>query len=434
MAMTMLTAVVMVLFDRTILKRPAQIIVGILIVAISFTHYTTSYLVAAILLCGWCASLIWSRGWLGTPRAMMEKHRYDVNSRKIINIVLVVIAFAAAIGWNNLITRNDALGAPAAAVTTKGAGLSTSTNTQNLPPRQFERLLVSEFKKTDSWIVPVPGSGSVPLRTARDPSTRGVVRTLKGKWQELSYLVVESIWLMLGISLLYGIFRLGRRRSYEYSADLVGLAVAGLLIGGVLRFSATLAAFYDPERAAIFTAILLAAPLTLFLDDAVSSLLELKNALARWVSRLLAGAGVIWIVVLVVAATGLGALFFGGQAPGSLSSNDWNAQELTVSTPEFATAIWLRNNLSGSDVVQSDFLGQTVLLSEPGSYHLVPEILPPVVNNGSYVYLSGADLADDRTQAQADDGAFQSAFKSTLGFFNQHFYVVYSTGITRVYH
>jgi uncharacterized membrane protein len=431
MALTMLTALVMVLFDRTMSKRPSQIIICLLIVAISFTHYTTSYLLATILLCAWPVGLMWSRGWLGTPKTQINKHRYDVHSRKIINVVLVVVSLVAAFGWNLVITRNDALGAPSSAFTAKGVGLSTSTNTVSISPLQFERILESEFRKTDSWIRPVPGSGSVRLVSATARTSKGVVSRLKGPWQELTYLAIESLWVMLGISLLYGLFRLGRRRSYEYTSDLVGLAVAGLVIGGFLRFSGTLAAYYDPERAAILTAILLAAPLTLFLDDAVTFLRGVRDGRVR---RALFGAGLLFVASLVFDATGLGALFFGGEPPGSLSAGDWNAQNFAASTPEWATAVWLRNNVNSSNVVQSDFSGQIVLLSEPGGYHLVPEVVPPVVDSGSYIYLSTFNLAGHQSQADADSGAYQSLYQTPIQFFNRYFHVVYSTGATRVYH
>lgn len=431
MALTMLTALVMVLFDRTMSKRPSQIIIGLLIVAISFTHYTTSYLLATILLCAWPVGLMWSKGWLGTPKAQIEKHRYDVDSRKIINVGLVVVSLVAAFGWNLVITRNDALGAPSNAITAKGAGLATSTNIVSISPLQFERLLVKEYRITDSWIRPVPGADSVRLDSATARSSRGVVSSLNGPWQELTYLAIESLWAMLGISLLYGLFRLGRRRSYDYSSDLVGLAVAGLAIGGFLRFSGTLAAYYDPERAAILTAILLAAPLTLFLDDAVSFLRGVRH---DWVPRVLLGGGVLFVAALVFDNTGLGALFFGGEAPGSLSAGDWNAENFAASTPEWATAVWLRNNVNSSNVVQSDFTGQIVLLSEPGGYHLVPEIVPPEVNAGSYVYLSAFNLAGHQSQAETGSGAYESLYKTPIQFFNRYFHVVYSTGATRVYH
>jgi uncharacterized membrane protein len=434
MALTMVAALVMVLFDRTILKRPAQILVGLLLVAISFTHYTTSYLMAAILLCAWPVSVMWSRGWLGTPRKRIDRHRHEMRSRSILNGALVSVALVAAFGWNLGITRNGALQNPVSAVTARGADFTSSTEAKRITPDQFEQLLEREVHKADKWLVPLPSSRSVHLVAANFPFSHGVVPKLKAGWNELSFLTIESIWILLGIALLYGLFRLGRRRSYEYSSDLVGLGVTGLLVGGILRFSGTLAAYFDPERAAIFTEILLAVPVTLFLDDAVSLLLDARVFYMKRVRQVLYGVGSAVVAVLVVGATGLGALFFGGDAPGSMSANDLNAEEFVVSTPEVATAAWLYDNVHSPRVVQSDFIGQVVLHSAPGTYDLLPEIVPPEVDDGAFIYLSPINLAGNLSQAATPDGVFQSAYRSNIQFFNQNFYVVYSTGATRVYH
>ena len=434
MALTMMTALVMVLFDRAMLKRSAQIVVGLLIVAISFTHYTTSYLLAAILLCAWAASSLWSQGWLGTQKKKMVQHRRNVNSRRIINVVLVVVALSAAFGWNLGVTRNSALTAPANAITTKGAGLATSTGSSSVPPRELERLLLRELRKEDPWIVPAADSDSAKLFATSAPESPGVAPGLAGSWGELSYLAIESIWVALGVALLYGLFRLGRRRSFAYSADLVGLAVAGLAVGGVLRFSGTLASFYSPERAAIFTAILLAAPVTLFLDDLAGLCRDVKAFRNEKVIRTASVVGIAFLTILLLYATGLNALFFGGEPPGSLVATGLDVQNFTVSTPELATAVWLRNNVSAPDTVQSDLYGHLVLLSEPGTYNLLDEIVPPGVDEGSYIYFSSVNLAGDTSQASADNGNYTSIYRSNLAFFNHNFFVVYSTGATRVYH
>jgi uncharacterized membrane protein len=434
MALTMLSALVMVLFDRTILKRPAQITVALLIVAISFTHYTTSYLLAVIVTGAWVVSSMWSKGWLGTPKSRIEKHRYDVHKRRIINIVLVIVALVAAFGWNLAITRNSALAAPSSAVTAKGAGLVTSTGSSFIAPRDLERLLVNELQKTDSWIARVPGSRAVPLVAAKAPRAPALLPSLARVWNELSFLGTEGLWVVLGIALLYGILRLGRRLSYQYSADLVGLAAAGLMIGGFLRFSGTLAEYYSPERAAIFTAILLCAPVTLFLDDLVTFLYDPHIFHSHRGARAVLGVGSVFLTVLLVVASGLGAVWFAGQPPGELSANDLNVQQFTITTPEFATANWLRSNVQYPNLVQTDLYGQLVLLSVPGSYGMVDEIVPPEVDNSAYIYLSQVNLGDDSTQADVGNGQYLSLYRTTTKFFNKSFYVVYSTGTTRVYH
>ncbi len=89
MALTMVAALVMVLFDRTMLKRPAQIVIGLLLVChfIHSLHHLVS--IGGHFALAWPVGLLWSKGWLGTPRAKIEKHRHDVHSRNIINGALV---------------------------------------------------------------------------------------------------------------------------------------------------------------------------------------------------------------------------------------------------------------------------------------------------------------------------------------------------------
>jgi len=431
MAVTMLTAVVMVIFDRTMSVRQAQIVVGLLVVTISFTHYTTSYLLAGTLIIAWGVGWLWARGWLGTRRAKVEEHRYNVRSRSVLNATLVVVALAAALGWNLAVTRNNALSNTASAFTNQGAGLSTSiAQGANVSAPELEKILVSQLQKTDSWIVPVPNSGSVHLVTEAQPLSRGALSGLDGLWNGMNFVLDEGLWALLGFALLYGVFRLGRRQSDLYSADLVGLAVAGLIIGGLSRFSGTLAALYSPGRAAIITAIFLAAPVTMFLDDASESL---ENRGIRFAKA--SPVVVVTIVgVFAVWATGLGTLLFGGDPPGSLTARGVNAQQFTVSTTELATAVWLRNHAGSQDVVQTDPFGQLVLLSETGTYHLLDEIVPQEVDVGSFIYLSTVNLIGNRTQAESGDFAYSSVYRSNIPFFNRNFYIVYSTGTTRVYH
>jgi hypothetical protein len=364
----------------------------------------------------------------------IEQHRKSVDSRRILNRTLVVLSLVAAFGWNLGITRNYALTAPSGAVATKGVGLGGTTLSALVPPRQLESLLIREFSQTAKYIVPVPGSRLVHLVAATAPTTKGAIPSFAGFWNKLDFLATEGIWLILGVALLYGIARLGRRRQYAYTSDLVGLGVTGLLFGGLLRSSGTLSSFYNPERAAIITAILLATPATIFLDDLVSRRPSSKRWRDVWFSRAPLGAVVAYVAVLVVGATGLGTLLVGGSAPGSLSKGDVNVDNFTVSTPELATAQWLRARVTSPNIVQADLHGQLVLLSEPGSYDLVNEIMPPEVDKGAYVYLSQVNLAGNISQASADNGDYSTVYRSTVQFFNQHFYVVYSTGVTRVYH
>ncbi len=433
MATTMLAAILMVMLDRSMSKRSSQVVIALLIVEISFTHYTTSYLLAAVLGGAWLVCLAWERGTYFVPRVDVEAHRQRFRGRRILNAALVVVAFAAAFGWNLGVTRNYALSGPTGAVASKGVGIGSSISSTERSPAAVEHLLISELHQSARYIVPVPGSERVALVPASVPPAKGIVPSLSGVWNKIDLAATEGLWVVLGLALLYGIFRLGKRRAYAFSCDLVGLGVTGLLLGGLLRVSGTLSSFYDPERAAIITAMLLAAPTTIFLDDFVSR--RGRPAAKRsWAARGVFGVMTAYVAVLVVGATGLDTLVVGGQPPGSLAKGGINVEEFAVSTQEFATARWLRQTVKSPGIVQSDLHGQLVLLSQPGTYDLISEIVPPEVDRQAYVYLSQFNLVKGITQAGADHNVYQATYRTPLAFFNRNFYVVYSTGVTRVYH
>jgi hypothetical protein len=297
----------------------------------------------------------------------------------------------------------------------------------SVPAPLLEKILENELRVSASYLNPVWGSASIALETAPVAGTRQSNAVLSKLWNALNFVVAESLWLLAGVAILFGLVRLGRRNVIHYSADVVGFTVAGLLMGAFLRFSGTLANFYSPSRAAIFVAIFVAAPVTMLLDEVVTLLNDRLGKVSLIAGVFVVGASSVW-------ATGLGTLIFGGYPPGSLTANGVNAQDFTVSSSELATAVWIKGNVPARGIVQSDEYGQLVLTSVPGNYDLIDEIVPAEVDRGSYVYLSTPDLVNGITTVTSVDGTLYSTFKTTLSFFNQNFNVVYSTGTTRVYH
>lgn len=427
MALTMLAAVVMVLFDRTMHLRPSRVIIGLLIIAISFTHYTTSYLLASVVLAAWSVSIVWTKGWSLLPRAKIPRPQTAVGPQQIINSTLVVLAIVAAFGWNLGITRNNALNGAASAVATKGAGFVSTTGPVFVPAPKLERILEDELHRSASYLRPVPGANSIRLEATPVSGAQKSTSTFVNLWNALNFLLEESLWLLAGLAMLSALVRHWRRQLNHYSPDIVGFTVAVLVMGAFLRFSGTLAAFYSPSRAAIFVAIFVAAPVTVVLDDLV-------NVLTRRLAKLSLILGVGAVGIMTVWATGLGALIFGDVPPASMSARGANVEDFTVSTSELATAIWIRNNVGSKNIVQTDEYGQLVLTSEPSGYDLINEIVPTEVDRGSFIYLSTTNLVNGVTRVTAEGGNIFTTYRSTIPFFNRNFNVVYSTGDTRVYH
>ena len=428
MALTMLTVLVMVLLDRTVEIRHSRIIIGLLIVAISFTHYTTSYLLAGILCVAWFMSLVWSKVWLRISSVSRRNSRYSVSALMGLNASLVVLAVVAAFGWNYGIARNDALNGATAALVSKGAGfVSTATGTTSISASQLEKILVSELRKSASYLIPVPGSASVPLVSATTPGAQTSAPPLLPLWNVLNFVLQESLWLFAGGAMFLAVMHLLRRQENNLSPDIFGFTFAVLLMGAFLRFSGTLASFYSPSRAAIFVAIFVATPITMLLDDLVAPLNIQWQSVLSSVSAIVVGVMSLW-------ATGLGAVIFGETPPGSLTAQGENVQDFTVSSSELATAIWIRENVPSNGIVQTDEFGQLVLTSEPAKYDLINEIVPRGVGRGSYIYLSTANLRNNVSSFNADGGTLSASYRSTITFFDRNFNVVYSTGETRVYH
>ena len=427
MALTMLAVFITVFFDRAIPARAARLVGGLLILAISFTHYTTSYLLAGLLAIAWPVGRVLSR-WRSSRLTPSERltQRIAVTHR-VLSVSLVVVALSCAFGWNLVVTRNYALSSPANAVSAKGVGISTSSGPVSIPAPQLARILEAERRQSAGWLKTLPAARKVKLVTIGGETAPATTPLVDRLWNDANFALEESIWLMAAGAFVYGFFRWGRRRGVEFDADVLGLTFAALAVGGVLRFSSTLASFYSPSRAAIVVSILIVTPVAVFLDDVIS-------LLSGWWSRIIMVAGALAAGVMAVWATGLGTFVFGGVPPGSLTGNGVNAQDFTVSSAEFSSAQWLRNHVGAQGVVQTDEFGQLVMLSEPSGYDLLDEIVPTGVGRGSYIYLSTIDLVKGQTTVTADNGNLYSTFHTTTPFFNQHFNVVYSTGVTRIYH
>ena len=427
MALTMLTAIVLVLFDRTMPERSSRAIIAILIIAISFTHYTTSYLLAGILAMAWLVSVAWTRIRQRSTLDGDQVRRWSESPRMMVNVALVIVAMIAAFGWNLGITHNYALSGPTAAVATKGAGFVNTPGLEAVSATTLSRILASELHQSAKWLKPLPDSASVPLLPPVTSGAQNSNSSVAPLWNWLNFLLQEGLWLLAGAALLLGLALFLRHRVDYLSPDLVGLTVSVLLLGGFLRFSGTLASFYSPSRAAIFVAIFVTTPITMLVDDAVTLLNHRLATASLFVVLFAVGTMNVW-------ATGLGTLMFGGAPPGSLTVDGVNAQNFTVSTSEQATAIWIKNNVTARGVVQTDKYGQLVMLSEPAGYDLIDQIMPVGVGQGSFVYLSSSNLLNGLTTGTAAGGKIYAVYRTTLKFFNRNFNVVYSTGTTRVYH
>ena len=167
---------------------------------------------------------------------------------------------------------------------------------------------------------------------AAAPTVPGVVPAGKPWWARVQLGDHLLVLLLSVVGVGYLIVR--GRKQIGCSPELVGLGVAGLVLGAAFRFSSTLGAFYGPERGALVIAFLVAVPVALLLDRLADS----------W-PRMTAVVAVALAASTLVTASGLAVVAFGGDPVAALSAQGEAVERFTVSTPEVGTAIWLQENV-----------------------------------------------------------------------------------------
>jgi len=398
-------------------RRPAIIIAGILLASLSFVHYSTSYMMAGIILIAWAASFASTRIASDTS----SKPTNEPSPRRVV-LPLVFVTIIAAFAWNIGITHNNALSQPSGAFKAAGVALQGSVSAQNIPAPVYERQLNIFLADTAPWIQPVRGSSNYNIHTTSAPKMTGIAPASKIWWNRLVFLAHEAVLVFEGLTVLFCAWLWFKRRN-DFNADLFGFALAAGTLGVLLRFSGTMAQFYNPERGALVSSLLIlpaAAALASF-------------AVARF-SKWLVAPSILLATILVVSATGLSVPVTGGNPPAALWSKGENVERFAVSAPEFTTASWINSTIPDNAILQSDRYGQLAILNFPIHDRVLPELVPANVDKRAYVYASEPNTSLGRARGGLENGRYISVFGFPYSFFDKDFYVVYSTGSTRVYH
>ena len=418
MGLVLLVALLIVLFSRDVSVAKAALTGCALMGAESFTHYSTAYLMSGVLFIAWLAGqgIFWLQNRYSDtlPRTRSPK--------MAVGLGLVIATFAAAFIWNVGITRNDALSQPSGAVTNSGLALQAGSGTHVIPAIEYQSLLTAQIHTYDKWLVPFSGSPSINLSNAQAPTLNGLAPHLHGVMSLGGIIGHDLVILLEVLGVVWAGLVLLRRKRFV-NVDMFALGVAGLALGAVMRFSGTVAVFYNPERAALVTAMLTAFPITLL----INRISDLFSKTTLMVLVLLSG-------LLLIISSGLNAVVVGGSPPSSLSNLGENYERFVVSSSEFGTAGWMQSHLGQKSLVQTDRYGQLVLLSAPGAYNVFPEIVPSEIDHRAFIYISSTNLDDGRARGGLENGHDLSVYKSPIDFINSHFSVIYSTGETRVYH
>jgi uncharacterized membrane protein len=204
--------------------------------------------------------------------------------------------------------------------------------------------------------------------------------------------------------------------------ELILLASISLLLAINLRISGTGSAFYNPERAAFQLAFIFSISIALLLEGFVRRSKGCERACVTALS--------LSCFVFLQQATGLVGYIYG--SPSSRISSGMSGDSIyIISRNEQNAADWINRNSPKNSILQSDDAAALVN-SQYDIFEKKPvikQIAPFALFNGSYVYLSKANLETGITRP----GGIGLSFKVPIDYLDQNLSAVYSSKGARVY-
>jgi hypothetical protein len=288
---------------------------------------------------------------------------------------------------------------------------------------QYARLVHSEYAKDKPFVHPLPDAGN-PAYELRDSvtPTPPVRWTLGYNAFGLGQVLAQQLIYPLGA---VGALILAFRRKVPIIARQIGLLTMATLVFLVaIRFSGTLATFYNAPRALLQAMVFLDIPLFWCLQ-AWAGQRKLRQACA-------ATAGAALITVIFVVGNGLvGAVLDGGTAT-NLANSGGDFEQFYTTTQELASAAWLGSQVRSGQLVYADAYGELPLVSVTGiSTGLLLDVTPETLNSHAWVYASPANVVDGRASASFKDHSVRYVFPSR--FLNANYNLVYTNGSSEVY-
>jgi len=417
MALVLLISILSLWFDHSNSEQAAKGFALFLIVGLAFVHYSTSYIFAATTSIAWLSIVVFRYFW---NRRTSPDDTESTSPRHLITWVTVVASTSSAAIWNLVITRNDALSAPTAALASNGADFNSVVSQSVIDAGQYAKTINRTFAKED-WLRVFPGSRHVALVNDGAPTIKGFASGLVREWNLSVFLFHEAVLVLAAVSPVFLAWYSWRKR-LTINFDVLGIAIAGVTLGVLLRFSGTSGLFFGPARMALVTGILTALPVAFTV-----------NSVALRYRRTTHFASGIAAVTLLVSTFGIHTLVFGGGPAASISPKGENVERFVISSADFGTAQWV-SNLKKKPLVQTDRYGLLPLLSAPGEYSTINQIVPGSTHKDSYIFASTTNLGYGRARGYLPNPPAIAIYRFPLDWIGEHFSIVYSTGATRVYH
>jgi uncharacterized membrane protein len=288
---------------------------------------------------------------------------------------------------------------------------------------QYQKYIADYSAVHMSYVKPLLNAGQTQyaLLSAADPTPASVWPLGTSVLNLLSLLIQQLMNLLAGIGAL--MFALNKKAPTRVR-QLGMIALAGMFILVLARFSGTFAAEYNPQRSFLQMLIVLAPaicwPLT---------------GLGKWkIARtvVLAGCAASLMAFTIVSST-LGKDILGGSTDANLANKYDDYQEFVVPSQDIASASWLNSAAPPGQIIYADAYGQlrltTVVNDRSG---VLDDITPETIDANSWVYGDRTNIIDGITRSNT--GEFFETYAFPKLFLDDNFNTVYTNGTSEVFH
>jgi uncharacterized membrane protein len=289
---------------------------------------------------------------------------------------------------------------------------------------QYAQMIHAKYTHTRPYVHPLPEAANKKYQLRGSTVPKRSVRWTTG-YNAFNFgqvVAQQLIYILAGVGAL--ILTFGRRA--RITGRLIGLLTFAMLAFlMVIRFSGTLATFYNATRALLQAMVIL--------DIAAFWCLQIWANGRRWQHMCAVAAGGTLLALIFAAGNGLVGATLGGGVATNLANNGEDYERFFVSSPELAAANWLSPQLRPTQLIYTDEYGQLPLVTTTRiSDGLLLDITPQTLNNHAWVYASQVNVIDDRARASSQDHSVTYVFPSQ--FLNNEYNLVYVNGSSEVYH
>ncbi len=430
-ATLLFAALLAAMLDARIPRRSQWALVALLGLAMVVSHYSTTYVV--ITLIGLALLLQWALSWFrDVPRVTGA-----------VAIAFITALAGAFIWYGPAVTDFDTgLGPVFHTVATQGLDvlpnrghgeslLSAYLQGNTGPPisaGQYAQLVHASYALHKPYITPFPDAGLRRYALRNAPSVPPVRWGTANSALSLVYLILLELANVLAA--LGALLLVLRRKSSVIGCQIGLLALAAVLLLTILKLSASLADFYNWERALLQALVILGITLCWpmqLLDD-------LRK---RYHERILTVVAASFAVILIC-ATGLAdAALGGGTVGGGTDINLANSGEafnrFYVTGSELASAGWLGKAARPRQLVYADRYAQLRLFAMTGStLDLIGDVTPKTLDQHAWVYADRTNVLNRSAEVLFNNSAVTYMFPA--GFLDANYNLVYTNGSSEVFH